>query len=105
VYPLYDEVLYTSNSVASDAIPVNQFNLGVTVGHIKLSPSTDTWFDTERVPAKIIDGGVRIDPANGSLWNDWGFNWSGVSESKLKENYSETKPKRKVELLPQLQVP
>jgi hypothetical protein len=94
VYPLYEEILYTENSAASDAIPVNQFNLGVTVGHIKLSPSTDTWYDTERVPAKIIDGGTKIDPANNSLWNDWGFNWSGVSESKLKINYSDTITKK-----------
>jgi hypothetical protein len=99
VYPLYEEVLYTANgkvtisesAPASSPTPINQTNLGVIVGQIKLSPSTDTWFDTVRLPAKIIDGGTKIDPANNSLWNDWGFNWSGVSESKLKDNYSETK--------------
>jgi hypothetical protein len=103
VYPLYEEVLYTSNgkvtvsesAPASSPTPINQTNLGVIVGQIKLSPSTDTWFDTVRLPAKIIDGGTKIDPANNSLWNDWGFNWSGVSESKLKENYSETKTEKK----------
>jgi len=94
VYPLYTEVVYTQNSQASAAVPVNAFNLGVTVGHIKMSPSSDTWFDFERLPAKIIDGGITIDPKNGSRWNDWGFNWSGVTESKLKNNYSETKTKK-----------
>ena len=94
VYPLYDEVVYTQNNQASSAVPVNAFNLGVTIGHIKMSPSSDTWFDVDRLPAKIIDGGVKIDPANGSLWNDWGFNWSGVSESKLKNDYSESKVKK-----------
>lgn len=94
VYPLYNEVVYTQNDQASSAVPVNAFNLGVTVGHIKMSPSSDTWFDFDRLPAKIIDGGITIDPTNGSLWNDWGFNWSGVNESKLKNNYSETKTKK-----------
>lgn len=88
VYPLYSEALYTSNDAASDAIPVNQFNLGVVVGNIKMSPGTDTWFDFDRVPARTIDGGVTIDPKNGSLWNDWGFNWSGVDQSLLKEGFS-----------------
>lgn len=94
VYPQYTEVLYTSNSSASDAVPVNEFNLGVVVGNIKTSPSTDTWFDFHRVPPKILDGGVKIDPANGGLWNDWGFNWSGISVDVLKDNYSETVTKK-----------
>jgi hypothetical protein len=94
VYPLYDEVTYTSNNAASEATPVNNFNLGVVVGNIISSPSSDTWYSTDRKPAKIIDGGVDIDPNNGSLWNDWGFNWSGVKESQLKNNYSDTKTKK-----------
>jgi hypothetical protein len=91
VYPLYDEVVYSTNSTASEATPVNNFNLGVVVGNITSSPASDTWYDIDRQPAKIIDGGVKIDPANASLWNDWGFNWSGVPESKLKNNYSQSK--------------
>ena len=91
VYPLYEEVVYASNTQASSATSVNAFNLGVTIGHIKMSPSTDTWFDTSRLPAKIVDGGTKLDPANTSLWNDWGFNWSGVQADSLKAGYSESK--------------
>jgi hypothetical protein len=99
VYPLYEEVVYTSNSSASatpaapvgTGVAVNEFNLGVIVGNIKLSPSSDTWYDINKLPAKIIDGGITIDPANAALWNDWGFNWSGIDESKLS---SETKTKK-----------
>ena len=91
VYPLYEEVVYASNTQASSSTPVNAFNLGVTIGHIKMSPSTDTWFDTVRLPAKIVDGGTKLDPSNTSLWNDWGFNWSGVQADSLKAGYSETK--------------
>lgn len=102
VYPLYEDVVYTENTSASSGgggvgssgtVPVNEYNLGVIVGNIKLSPASDTWFDLAREPAKIIDGGFVIDPANGSLWNDWGFNWSGVSESELQNDYAATKEK------------
>ena len=91
VYPLYVEELYVANTAVSDAVSINGFNLGVTVGHIKMSPSTDTWYADTRVPDKIIDGGVKLDPANTSLWNDWGFNWSGITASDLKVGYSDTK--------------
>jgi hypothetical protein len=98
VYPLYEDVLYTSNSAASSGggaaaanVAVNEFNLGVVVGNIKLSPSSDTWYDINKLPAKIVDGGFTIDPSNASLWNDWGFNWSGIDESKLS---TETKTKK-----------
>jgi hypothetical protein len=102
VYPLYEEVVYTSNNSASGGgggvgssgtTPVNEYNLGVIVGNIKLSPASDNWYDIQRLPAKIIDGGYVLDPANASVWNDWGFNWSGVSESELKDNYTATKEK------------
>lgn len=91
VYPVYEEELYVSNTAVSDAISVNAFNLGVTIGHIKMSPSSDIWYANTRTPDKIIDGGIKLDPADTSLWNDWGFNWSGVTASALKTGYSDTK--------------
>lgn len=103
VYPLYEDVLYTANTsasgggggvgAASGTVPVNEYNLGVVVGNIKLSPASDTWYDISRQAAKIIDGGYIIDPSNASIWNDWGFNWSGVSESELQDDYSAQKTK------------
>ena len=83
VYPAYTEEVYVSNTAVSDPVPVNSFNLGVTVGHIKMSPSSDNWY-------KIIDGGIKLDPANNSLWNDWGFNWAGIPTSSLEIGYSQT---------------
>ena len=94
VYPLYTEEVYISNTQANETESVNAFNLGVTVGSIKLSPSSDSWFDTARAPDKIIDGGFMLDTSNASMWNDWGFNWSGVTESSLKDNYSATQTKK-----------
>jgi len=94
VYPLYTEEVYIDNSQANETESVNAFNLGVTVGSIKLSPSSDTWFDTARAPDRIIDGGFLLDTSNASMWNDWGFNWSGITESSLKDNYSATQTKK-----------
>jgi hypothetical protein len=91
VYPLYEEELHVANTSVSDAVSVNAFNLGVTVGHIKLSPSSDVWYSDTRVPDKIIDGGIKLDPTNNSLFGDWNFNWSGVAASQLKVGYSESK--------------
>jgi hypothetical protein len=95
VYPTYTEEVYVANTSVSDPVPVNAFNLGVTVGHIKMSPSSDIWYADTRVPDKIIDGGIKLDPSNNSLWGDWGFNWSGVKASDLKVGYSESKTKTK----------
>jgi hypothetical protein len=95
VYPTYTEEVYIANTSVSDPVPVNAFNLGVTVGHIKMSPSSDIWYADTRVPDKIIDGGIKLDPSNNSLWGDWGFNWSGVKASDLKVGYSESKTKTK----------
>ena len=95
VYPNYTEEVYISNNLASEPISVNGFNLGVTVGTVKLSPSSDTFYDIARVPERIIDGGIKLDPANDSLFGAWGFNWSGVKASSLKVGYSESKSKGK----------
>lgn len=78
VYPVYTEVEYISNTTPTDAVSVNSFNLGVVVGNIKLSPSSDTWVDTDRKPAKMIPDGDKLDISNKTLWNDWNFNWSGL---------------------------
>tara|TARA_R110000868_G_scaffold382366_1_gene648935 strand:- start:10756 stop:14469 length:3714 start_codon:yes stop_codon:yes gene_type:complete len=91
VYPNYTEELYVSNTSVSDPVSVNAFNLGVAVGSIKMSPSSDIWYSDTRTPDKIIDGGIKLDPQNSSLWNDWGFNWSGLAASELKVGYSQSK--------------
>lgn len=91
VYPTYTEEAFITNSTASDPIAVNSFVLGVTVGKVKMSPSSDIWYDTETKPAKIVDGGFKLDVTNEALWKEWDFNWSGVEESELKVGYEETK--------------
>jgi hypothetical protein len=94
VYPLYEEEVLISNNTASTPEPINSYSMGVTIGHIKLSPSSDVWFEDTREPDKTIDGGLKLDTATASMWGDWNFNWSGITESALKAGYSETQTKK-----------
>ena len=57
------------------------------VGKIKMSPSGDEWFETEEVPALIINvegnfntiqSGLRNQGVLGTVWNNWQTQWSGV---------------------------
>jgi len=55
-------------------------------GICKLSPSGDEWFETERVPALVINREGNFDTilaqvgnALGTVWNAWQTQWSGVS--------------------------
>lgn len=78
VYPVFDDVVYSGNTIPTDAISVNSYNLGIVKGNLKLSPSSDTWIDTERAPVKIVKGSDKLKINNKGLWNDWNFNWSGL---------------------------
>ena len=118
VFPTYTEVLFASNNLATGYYNGNQlpdpevldsagdppviptdggpvvcspFPPTVVVGSIKFSPSSDTWYDIQRKPEKVIDGGNQLVSDNDSLFGAWGFNWSGVSSSALKIGYTETK--------------
>ena len=60
------------------------------VGKINMSPSGDEWFETEEVPALIINvegnfntiqAGLRNEGVLGTVWNNWQTQWSGVIAS------------------------
>ena len=57
------------------------------VGKLQLSPEGDEWFETEEVPALIINvegnfdtiqNGLRNQGVLGTVWNAWQTQWSGV---------------------------
>jgi hypothetical protein len=80
----YDETPLVFQNVATEIINVNPFNVVNFYGAVKLSPSSDIWYDTATQPAINL---VNEDQAawsaavggtgNGSQWNDWQINWSG----------------------------
>ncbi len=61
------------------------------VGRLTLSPSGDEWFETEEVPALIINregnfntiaNGLRNRGVLGTVWNNWETQWSGVVSTR-----------------------
>ena len=91
----YDETDYISQPFATRSESVTPFVLSFWRANIKLTPASDTWTDTARVKAKVIDvegnyantvdiaarefGG--FDPQTGLtpiLWNAWQTQWTGI---------------------------
>ena len=80
----YDEKTAVFQNVATEIINVNPFNVVNFIGNIKLSPSSDIWYDTKSQPNINV---VNEDQAawqaavggtgHGSQWNDWQLNWTG----------------------------
>lgn len=83
VYMDYTEEVWKELSQCSRDEAVTIFDVSTMVGEIKLSPSSDIWFDTETLPKKIIDGGVDLDVDNAKGWNNWNWNWSGWTDDEL----------------------
>lgn len=85
--------------VASRAISVNPFNVTNWLGAVKLSPSSDTWKDTNRKPTVKINLEGENDAweamgakASGTQWNDWETGWTG---SKVKSQSVKTSRQQK----------
>jgi len=91
----YEEVEYLAQEYATRPESVTPFLLSFWRANIRLTPSSDTWTDTARVKAKVIDvegnyastvdiaarqfGG--FDPQTGLtpvLWNAWQTQWTGT---------------------------
>jgi hypothetical protein len=80
----YDEVPIVNQTIATEIINVNPFNVTNFVGGASLSPASDVWYDTTTQPSVNI---VNEDQAawqaavsgtgHGSQWNDWQLNWTG----------------------------
>ena len=80
----YSENTLVFQNIATEIVNVNPFNVVNFVGNVKLSPSSDVWYDTQTQPNINI---VNEDQAawqaavggtgNGSQWNDWQLNWTG----------------------------
>jgi len=80
----YDEVSYVNQNKASRSINVNPYHVFAFIGNIKLSPDTDIWQDTERLPEVTVNregnfDAVMAENANalGTVWNSWQTTWVG----------------------------
>ena len=101
----YTETEWLSQQFATRTESVTPFLVSFWQATVKLAPSTDTWTDTARLDAKIIQqegnfAGVMaqamqefgVDSQTGMApiqWNSWETNWSGVDQSDRKARRTE----------------
>ena len=91
---------YTSETVLEQPIAtrlerVNPFLVASWTGTVTLTPSSDTWFETDILPDLIqnedgdYDAVLARERNNlGTVWNSWQTQWSGVVETRS-ENWTE----------------
>jgi len=79
VYIKYSETTQIDQPLATGTENINPFSVIMNLGDMELSPSTDNWFEVNRIPARIIDGDANtIDRNLGRNWNNWQWNWGGA---------------------------
>ena len=87
----YENVVVVKQPYASRSENVNPFNVFTFIGRIDLTPSSDDWLETNRLPARVenVEGDfssvsreLNIDPNTGFApiqWGGWRTNWSSES--------------------------
>jgi len=100
----YADVEYIKQSFATRSESVTPFLISFWQGTLELTPSSDTWVDTTRLEAKVIntEGNYaetlnnlartqNVDPQTGFgpiLWDSWQTNWTGrdvINSSRTRE--------------------
>ena len=86
IYVAHDEVAYINQSTASKSINVNPFAVTIYNGNITLSPSSDEWRDTERLPDKVIQGsGTIVSARPAYLFDNHVTGWCGTTGARAQE--------------------
>ena len=83
VYLKYTDTTWINQPIYSGTINVNPFAVITNTGRILLSPQSDDWREVKRLPARMIDGGFRLDPKQQGLWNNWEWQWGGTDVNNL----------------------
>jgi hypothetical protein len=79
----YTQAVFLQQNIASKIINVNPFNVVSFIGVMKITPTSDTWYDTLSRPIiNVIEDGnkdawIAAEAATGTQWNDWQLNWTG----------------------------
>ena len=98
----YSEVEYIKQSFATRSESVTPFLISFWQGSMELTPASDTWVDTVRLDAKIInvEGNYAttmanmaqnegIDPQTGlgpQIWGSWETTWTGTTVTDISTN-------------------
>ena len=102
----YAEVEWLKQTFATRKESVTPFLISFWQGSLELTPASDTWVDTVRLDAKIInvEGNfdstmqlavrtLNVDPQTGfapTVWNSWETVWTGSSTSSSTSSWTET---------------
>ena len=80
----YNEYPLITQTVATETININPFNVINFVGQVNLNPSSDVWYSTSTTPnVNIINDdqaawtSAATGTGNGTQFNDWQLNWTG----------------------------
>jgi hypothetical protein len=84
IYLSYTEVPFITQSQASRSTVINPFEATIYHGDIDLSPSSDEWREINVRAKKMVSGGTKLDTTQAYLWNNWQWNWGGISTNDLK---------------------
>ncbi len=107
----YAEIEWLKQSFATRSESVTPFLISFWQGTLELTPASDTWVDTVRLEAKIIDTEgnyaetlanasrtLNVDPQTGfapTVWNSWIDNWIGqeiVETTRTRTTSNEISP-------------
>jgi hypothetical protein len=77
IYLAHDETTWLDQPLASSAENINPFAVVTNRGWLEITPSSDEWREVRYQADRIIDGGLRIDTEQATLWNNWAWNWTG----------------------------
>ena len=77
-----------SQTLATRLERINPFLTATWIGQVSLTPSSDTWFETDVLPDLIVNRNGDYDAVLakernnlGTVWNSWQTQWSGVVET------------------------
>ena len=88
----YTESSFIEQPYATRVENVQTYLIREWVGRITLNPESDEWFETESLPAIIINvegnfntivNGAKNDGILGTVWNSWETQWSGVVDTEV----------------------
>jgi len=92
----YSEVTISSQPYATRTERVTPWLTSLWIGNIQLSPSSDTWFESEVVPELVIDEEgnydaelAKVGNSLGTIWNSWQTQWSGEVSSRVDAQWIE----------------
>lgn len=83
----YTTKVLISQPFASKVENINPYNVFSWVGNVKLSPSSDNWYEVTNLPDVVIETEEAMSnvvaSANGStVWGDWETTWTGKEISR-----------------------